>query len=282
MTEYDENGVITTPGPFQGSHTRPGSVTGHEDEREIIWHRPVDSEVTERGDETHPAWGMVSVHRVSSTPGSVLFDSDVQHQHFVRVTLRRAIRQRSLNRDWLHPESKDLFEIDMSEAQWASFVSSFNTGGVPCTIRATENNRNVDGLHFEPRLKESMAEVKGAARKMVDRMKAAVEAYDALPPNAGVKARREAMDKIRLAVEHTEGNMEFAAKSLEEHTENVVQKARVDIEAMVYAQAERLGLDPRATLNSLALGEAIAADTKAIEGSVPPPPPEDLLDVEEA
>lgn len=38
--------------------------------------------------------------------------------------------------------------------------------------------------------------------------------------------------------------MSYAAKSLSEHAENVVQRARADIEAMVVSKAEQLGIDP--------------------------------------
>src|SRR6476646_10686413 len=138
VDKYDEHGVIQT-GRFAGSHTRPPSV--HGGRREIVWHRPVPP-VREGASshreykESHPAWGLVSAHRVSSTPGAVLFDSDIQHQHYMQITLRRASRDRGLSRDWIHEEGPTLIESNMSEAQWAAFVSSTNTSGVPCTIRA--------------------------------------------------------------------------------------------------------------------------------------------------
>src|SRR5881398_554392 len=70
----------------------------------------------ERGDEAHPAFGSVSVHRVSST-GTVLFDSDVRHQHYVVIRVDRATRRRDLNRDWInHPDSGRIVEFAMSEA----------------------------------------------------------------------------------------------------------------------------------------------------------------------
>src|SRR5688572_30436551 len=93
--------------------------------------------VDERGDERHPAWGMIGAARVQTTPpGAVLFDSDLRHQHNVIITLYEARRNRGdLYRDHLMAE-RQVVEVQMSEAQWASFVSSMNAGdGVPCTIR---------------------------------------------------------------------------------------------------------------------------------------------------
>lgn len=194
------------------------------------------------GDDTHPAFGMIQVTRMSSNPGSVLFDSDIRHGHSVVVRVSTATRKRDLNRDRIHGSSKDVVEIEMSEAQWASFVSSMGSSGVPCTLRATQTERTIPGLPYDPRLAHSMDEVKGAAEKTFGRIQAAMAAYDALPKTATAKERRAAIDAIRSATRSAEANMVFAATSLTEHAENVVQRSRADIEAMAMQAAERLGL----------------------------------------
>src|SRR5437868_8231795 len=121
----------------------------------------VEPTQTERG-EQHPAFGMIGASRVShSPPGAVLFDSDVQHQHYVVVRVRTAARRRDLNRDYLYADQQ-IVEVAMSEAQWASFVSSMNTGdGVPCTLTA-RGLEPVPGMPYAPRLQESMDEVRSA------------------------------------------------------------------------------------------------------------------------
>lgn len=199
--------------------------------------------VNERGDEEHPAFGQISAGRLSSTPGQALFDSDITHQHTVRITVQRATRKRDLNRDWIFGTGPDLIEVELSEAQWASFVSSMNTTGVPCTIRRTENDRNIPALPYDPRLAHSMNEVKDAATKTFGKIKEALAVYErALSEKAPAKERNDALRMLRATVANTEGNLAFAAQSLNEHAENVVQKARADIEAMIGAEAQRLGL----------------------------------------
>lgn len=247
MTDWDvdDEGVIQS-GHFAGSHTKPGSVTGMA-KREIVWHRPVPATVLDdkKGwqdkdavSESHPAWGLVSAHRVSSTPGAILFDSDIRHGHYMVVTLKRATRDRDLQRDWIHDTGPVLIEIAMSEAQWGAFISSTNTSGVPCTIKSTETNPNVDGLLYEPRLQVSMAEVRAQAQKIQARLDEAVKAVEEKPTKANIRS-------LRLAMEGVSSNMDFAAKSLSEHAENVVQKARNDIESMVVQKAVQLGMDPQ-------------------------------------
>lgn len=209
----------------------------------------------ERGNETHPAFGMIGAARWSSgPPGHTLFDSDVQHQHFVVVTVRTAVRKRDLNRDWIHSDDQ-LVQVAMSEAQWASFVSTMNSGdGVPCTLMWTERAGQVPDLPYGPRLAHSLEEVETAADKTFARIAAAAKALDALPSSAKAAERKEAMRELMLATQNASANVAFAAKSLSEHAENVVARARADIEAMVVSAAQARGLDPAEV--SLALGSA--------------------------
>lgn len=203
-------------------------------------------------EENHPAFGSIAAHRVSASPGQPLFDSDVLHRHYVQVTISRAVRYRDLNTDWLHPTT-ELIQVDMSEAQWASFVSSMNTSGVPCTLHRVDGER-VDPVEYSPRLQLSMDETKAAARKAYDGIKKALSALESLDPKAGVKARRQAMNNLHYAIENAEGEVAFASKQLAEHTENVVQRARADIEAMVTNKAVQLGIDSAEFSDTLAIG----------------------------
>ena len=168
--------------------------------------------------------------------GAVLFDSDVRHQHFVTVTLSRGVRKRDLNRDWLHAR-EEIIEVAMSEAQWASFVSTMNTGnGVPCTIIHEGNDWSVPGMPYEPRLQESMDEVRDAAERAATEVSEAFAAYEEKKTVANLRT-------LKYAIANMPANIEYAGTSLNEHAENVVQKARADIEAMVVAKAQQMGIE---------------------------------------
>ena len=187
------------------------------------------------GDETHPAFGMIGASRVSGR--AVLFDSDVEHDHFVILRVSRATRKRDLHRDWIPGGRKELNEVAMSEAQWASMVSSMNTSGVPCTIQYTEKDGTVPGLDFESRLDLTHREVRDKTREALAEVLEAFEAVKEKPTKANIRDL-----EIRMA--NLPGSMQFAAKSLTEHAENVVQKSRADIEAFVINKARQVGLDP--------------------------------------
>ena len=55
---------------------------------------------------------------------------------------------------------------------------------------------------------------------------------------------RDLLRTLKIVTENLPSNMEFAAKSMTEHVENVVTKARSDIEGMVVrAAAEGIALE---------------------------------------
>lgn len=203
--------------------------------------------VNEMGDEGHPAFGVIGASRGSSSGGehngTVLFDSDVIHRHTVRVRIGMATRKRDLGHDWIH-DGPTYIEVEMSEAQWASFVSSMNAGvGVPCTVRYV-NGEEVPEMPFDPRLAVSLQETRGAAERAFSSIAEAMDAYEALDSKTPASERRKALQRLRSAIDNAAPNVAYASKTLAGHAENVVAKARADVEAFVVAKSRQLGIDP--------------------------------------
>lgn len=199
--------------------------------------RPESTEIIirENGDEEHPSWLLLRANHVSSSPGARLFDSEIQHRHYIEVTVSRCTRKRDLNYDWLH-STQTLIEIDMSQAQWGAFVSSFGNGnGVPATL-AWFDGKAIPGVATnDSRLDKSHQEVKGAAdRAMKSVQEAHAVVQEAFEGGAGKREMRALLRTLQIKMDNLPANLEFAAKSLTEHVENVVVKARSDIEGMAY------------------------------------------------
>jgi hypothetical protein len=204
--------------------------------------------------EEHPAFAKVVVNRVSSMPGASLFDSEIRHGHYITLRINEADRTRALHRDWIHG-TKTVVEVAFSMAQWADLISSFGNGdGVSATMTYRQGVGPLPAIPFEPRLAQSMDEVHGAADRTYDKVKAALAAVEEKPTKANIR-------NLRMAVDSAGSNVAFAAKSLTEHVENVVTKARADVEAMVQSEAERVGLPMS---RSMALG-IMAADDPAVQ-----------------
>lgn len=200
------------------------------------------------GAEVHPSFGMIGASRVScSPPGKSLFDSEIRHQHYVRLTIQRAHRRRELNHDWIHGD-QELIEVAMSEAQWASFVSSMNTSGVSCTIQRYADEIFVPEAPYEPRMAQSVDYAATAADRMYDEVRERLEAVKEKPTKANIRALEHALDAVKP-------NVTYAAKTLSEHVEDVVTRARADIETMVARHAEQLGIDPAGMTLALTTGK---------------------------
>lgn len=195
------------------------------------------------GAEVHPAFGIIGASRVSqggAGGGAVLFDSDVKHNHYVILRIGRASRRRDLHTDWVHEAGGrgEIVEVAMSEAQWASMISSMNTSGVPCTILRTEKDGQMPELDFDSRLDLTHREVRAKAQDALEEVREALEALKQKPTKANVKALENHLSNVPA-------NLEFAAKRLTEHAEEVVAKSKADVEAFVISKAQEVGLNPR-------------------------------------
>lgn len=200
------------------------------------------------GDERHPAFGMISVHRIHATPGEVLFQSDLRHGEYIRVAVHEASRRRDLKHDWVHP-GRMVCEVSMSLAQFASFVTSGGTEGVPCTIEFTGSGAHVPGhrpgLIPGSRLALTAEEVRAAADKAYEEIKAAFDAYAATLADSGkgsAATRRAALTVLQHAIGNAAANVAYATTMLDEHAETVVEKSRADIEAMLFRMAGQMGV----------------------------------------
>lgn len=189
--------------------------------------------VNDRGDEEHPSFGLVQLSRISATPGVSLFDSSITHNQFVRLSVKRATRHRDLHKDWIYPVSgPDLIEVNMTLTQWGALVSSFGNGtGTPVTLHRVAGEVMPEAPHAS-RLAETAREVADAARKSTERISAAAAAVlAAFEVKAGRREMATVLAALQSAVGGVPANMKFAADTLTRHAEDVVTKARADIEA---------------------------------------------------
>jgi len=206
-------------------------------------------------DETHPAFGTAVVTRGQGSSRS-LFQSDVLHNQSITLAIQTATRKRNLNRDWIYPE-KTLVEVEMSLAQWGALVSSIGIGsGIPVTIRRTENVSFVPELPYQPRIKESLAEVTGSIDKIFARARETLTALEeAFESKKGIRAIRDALRLHSGSITHASANSTFAVTSLVEAGEKVTSQVRADIEAQILTAGRITGHQDAISAPVLSLGE---------------------------
>jgi hypothetical protein len=214
----------------------------------------------EEGREHHPAFGVASIHRIQSSPGEPLFQSDLQHREYIRVEVHEGTRSRDLKHDWVYP-GKRVCEFSMSMSQFASFVASGGTEGVPCTINFTGGGSygtgSRPGLYPESRLLLTSEEVRGAAARAYSRIQEHLEKYEValkLSGKGSAALQREALSGLRSSVQNASLDVAYAAQCLDEHAEEVVEKSRADVEAMVVRMTERAGI-PADQVQAIGSGE---------------------------
>lgn len=197
--------------------------------------KPVRSEAGPHDDyrEDHPAYGQIGVSRVTSTPGAVLYGSDFRHGGYMVITVRRSSVARSLSSDY-HHGGDDLVQVALSEAQWATFLSTPNIGmGVPCTIQYTDVEGYVPSIVPDSNRRAQFNDEIGAT--LQDAIGLMTEVMDSAP----TKALRE---KARRAIQELKANLPFVAKRYDEHAEETGEKLKVEVAAYIAGAVTRAGL----------------------------------------
>jgi hypothetical protein len=188
----------------------------------------------------HPAYAQVSANRVSGS--AVLYGSDFTHQNFVRIRVAKSSVRRDLSNDWVHADVRPYLEIDLSEAQWASFVSSLNVGsGTQCTLRRLHGMDEIPELPTPPSRRDQF---KDEAREAC---KHALDAIEELRASvADLKVSQKQKDELTKRANSIEarltGSLPFVLDQFGEHMETTVEKAKTEINAYYVATVHRAGL----------------------------------------
>lgn len=197
-------------------------------------HRGMGGTVT-----THPAYGQIGVSRVSGRAS--LYDSDFDHNAFMTITIQRSQLTRSLSNDW-HFARGELIQVALSEAQWATFVSSPNVGsGVPCTIQHIQGERVPQLPPPAPRTKQFGAEVVKQMQAHLAQIDEALADIDSLGLS---KAKAE---KVRAGLSGARASLTaglpFIAEQFSEHMEKTVEKAKAEVHGYMSGAIQRAGLE---------------------------------------
>lgn len=190
-------------------------------------------------EETHPAYAQIGASRVSGE--TYLYGSDFKHRHYVTIRISESSMQRSLSRDWYHA-GNEYIEVELSEAQWAAFVSSMNMGdGVPCTLRRR------DGIlvpevspppdrkaQFSAEMRECLATVQAETATLRRKIEAGV-----IPR----KMKEDLLDTLIQVENHLTPNVTFVADSFGKHVEQVTERAKTEVSAHIQSVLVRAGIE---------------------------------------
>ncbi len=187
----------------------------------------------------HPAYAMIGAARV--TGHACLFGSDFIHHHFVRVRLLKATQRRHLSQEWYHGDDRYI-EVDLSEAQWATFVSSMNVGdGVPCTARYVGGEE----VPLLPNPKAIKEQFESDAMEDIEKALAGIEELrtSIVALTVSQKKKEELLDHANTIERNMRDGIPFVMESAAKHMENVVEKAKIEVNAYATSHLMKLGLE---------------------------------------
>ena len=188
--------------------------------------------------ETHPAYAQISGSRVSG--GAVLYGSDFKHQHYVTIRIAKSDLHRGLSNDRLSTR-EHYIEVALSEAQWATFVSSLNIGsGVQCTLQWFQG-KHISQIPAPPdRTKQFALEASERLKMAADGLQRLRETINL--STANVTTKRNLLSAVELVARNLTPNLMFVADQFAEHMERTTERAKIEVNAYVQNVIQRAGI----------------------------------------
>lgn len=193
---------------------------------------------------THPAFAQIAAAR--TTGQTYLYGSDFSHSYYIHIKISPSDTLRSHHQDWFFEKNVPYIDVALSEAQWATFVSSLNVGsGVPCTLQQRDGETVSDLPPPEDRKAKHVSEQSAAmadALKSLDRLTAKIA-------ESGLSKKKadELAELVRVAHSKLSDSVPFISKMFDEDMEQTVEKAKIEINSYATQHLMSLG---RAALES--------------------------------
>ena len=221
--------------------------------------------------EEHASFGVISWSRQHTVGGpghdANLFGSDLKHHNLISLRIMNADRRRSLSRSWIHGREL-VCEVILSPHQFAEFLTSPNQGdGIPCTIKHTQKERNIEypGHETEAELheKEFRQSVDKFKEIRTDVSRTMRKMQDGKTIKKGDFA--ELMKQVEYLMMHYESNLPFVAESFQKAMAKTVSAGKQEIEAYISKRITDAGLE---ALSAPQAPELIEGHTNAYQSKM--------------
>lgn len=188
---------------------------------------------------THPAFGQIRASRCSGNIS--LYGSDLRHHSYIEMTIRRSEMSRSHSRNW-HSPGEELISVALSEAQWATFISTMNVfSGAPCTI--TGLNRKMVPSIPDPVVRPHDSFADEVSKAMAGFHKKLQELADDLPDGPLTKKKvADLASALRNLAGRTTSEASFVAESFDEYMADTTEAAKAEVHAYVTNAVMQTGL----------------------------------------
>lgn len=191
----------------------------------------------------NPAFGMISISRGTSSGKMPLFGSSLKQRTFIQITISKALLHRDLNYDSYFPK-ETLINLYLSPSQFADAITSFNTGGVPCTFEwyngdhipepPFENRR----IQFDDEFTKHMEDTISENNKFIVKIQEILA-----KPNIGKKDREEIEKQLDMLMAQISSSLPFIKKQFTEQMDQTVTEAKIELTQHIEEKLKSLGLE---------------------------------------
>lgn len=196
-------------------------------------------------EETHESYGLISASRFHAMPPQAMFGSALRHSTGVAIEIHHALKKRSLSNDWFHGRGC-LIRIELSEAQFAQFLTTLNVGpGVPCTIKRLNSEAVEDcpEINERKRIEEEFKTKMETVGKLLDKL---TEQARVMKDKKGTINKGDAESFVKLA-EHMRAeftrNVAFVQSQFNEAMDGIVTEAKADVTGYMNQLVSQLGVE---------------------------------------
>jgi hypothetical protein len=192
---------------------------------------------------SNPAFGMISISRGHASGRMPLFGSSIKQRNFIQITITMAILHRDLNYDSYFPQ-ETIVNLYLSPSQFADAITSFNTGGVPCTLE-WYNGQHIPDPPFENRRIQFDDEfAKHMEETISENNKYIVEIQKILSkPSIGKKDREEIEKQLDMMRAQISSTLPFIKRQFTEQMDQTVNEAKQEFNQHIEGQLKTLGLE---------------------------------------
>lgn len=211
-------------------------------------------------EETHPAFGMISIDRSYNCSGRrPLFGSNlVKHPTLISVSIKRGVRCHHLSYDSYFERGLPIAEVDLSATQFTELLTTMNHGsGTPCTLRWANGKRVPDLEEDESEIERLQSELIAELKERTDKLKKTRDSLKEILAGVSKKKQKEATAALDSAIAELEGGLAFVLEQFQEATDKVVMAAKGEVVSYIDQMAgeegakilaEKFGIDPKKQL----------------------------------
>ena len=186
--------------------------------------------------------GRISWHRMSCSSPQAMFGTEIKTSNPIKIEICNAAEERDLNRNWIFTKNK-IIELEMTPIQWAEFLTSGNTEGVPCTLKWICGQ----GYLSEPKCEDIKKVYNGEVEQHFDEIKEDFSALkskvQALSMKLGKANTKELEDLIYKLNMNINSNMDYIKSCFKEDMTEIVTKAKAEFNAYVENRICEIGIE---------------------------------------